>query len=694
MGENPIKVTGIQKQPQQFSTTGIKLSTLKEQNELLFNYFKTNGYKEDAIIYSSDVDKITKSADTNDNEKLSIKEAREMGLEGSRKEIRSALNQLKEIKNSELAPNVSGNYPVVINENETEFYNKDGVLLSNTKNFENGGKLETFYLKGDKNKVDKTLETSANGKDVTETIYKDGNIEQPEQQTIKQGNNTTVVKYDWFEDKLNSKTTSKGNDVETVIYKQIKGEAVPERIVSSFKSDPNSVKSIVNKFNDDYKIDAQTIEYSGAKIGEGLIKEDIDIAPDTGNKVAEEATFSDGTKQYYQTINGKLEQVGKDKDGNHFVVLDVPEGWGMDKIADEFGITKEDLLKANTDKDGNKLYHTNPKGIEYFYINDKAIIPKPNKIPQDNKYAISYELPKQEGNQQKGVVESSTLAQSSSAPTHHPAAKTKVVPNSKEQQEVNNKPTITSQHVHKNTTEDKKVNHSKPTTQVKPLHNNQQQKVTAASTKTNKTNTKTNKKTSKKTPTRKVKTPTRKVKTPYNAIRQTRITKAKNVNYEMKRDVPARVETAIQSPDYRAFVTKSRLGYSKRLNDHNTKNTLCQVAKTQNTTLPSLVLEYYSSKNPPVTQEPEWSLKNALKNPTPWLKEPEKPKTYDKDSVIMDLKFIKEHIEAAKAIGYDIPKALYEYIPKQNASEEVVKQEVQVYEAVFGKGSSGLLLWF
>ena len=687
MGENPIKVTGIQKQPQQFSTTGIKLSTLKEQNELLFNYFKTNGYKEDAIIYSSDVDKITKSADTNDNEKLSIKEAREMGLEGSRKEIRSALNQLKEIKNSELAPNVSGNYPVVINENETEFYNKDGVLLSNTKNFENGGKLETFYLKGDKNKVDKTLETSANGKDVTETIYKDGNIEQPEQQTIKQGNDTTVVKYDWFEDKLNSKTTSKGNDVETVIYKQIKGEAVPERIVSSFKSDPNSVKSIVNKFNDDYKIDAQTIEYSGAKIGEGLIKEDIDIAPDTGNKVAEEATFSDGTKQYYQTINGKLEQVGKDKDGNHFVVLDVPEGWGMDKIANEFGITKEDLLKANTDKDGNKLYHTNPKGIEYFYINDKAIIPKPNKIPQDNKYAISYELPKQEGNQQKGVVESSTLAQSSSAPTHHPAAKTKVVPNSKEQQEVNNKPTVTSQHVHKNTTEDKKVNHSKPTTQAKPLHNNQQQKVAAASTKTNKTNTKTNKKTSKKTPTGKV-------KTPYNAIRQTRITKAKNVNYEMKRDVPARVETAIQSPDYRAFVTKSRLGYSKRLNDHNTKNTLCQVAKTQNTTLPSLVLEYYSSKNPPVTQEPEWSLKNALKNPTPWLKEPEKPKTYDKDSVIMDLKFIKEHIEAAKAIGYDIPKALYEYIPKQNASEEVVKQEVQVYEAVFGKGSSGLLLGF
>lgn len=687
MGENPIKVTGIQKQPQQFSTTGIKLSTLKEQNELLFNYFKTNGYKEDAIIYSSDVDKITKSADTNDNEKLSIKEAREMGLEGSRKEIRSALNQLKEIKNSELAPNVSGNYPVVINENETEFYNKDGVLLSNTRIFENGGKLETFYLKGDKNKVDKTLETSANGKDVTETIYKDGNIEQPEQQTIKQDNDTTVVKYDWFEDKLNSKTTSKGNDVETVIYKQIKGEAVPERIVSSFKSDPNSVKSIVNKFNDDYKIDAQTIEYSGAKIGEGLIKEDIDIAPDTGNKVAEEATFSDGTKQYYQTINGKLEQVGKDKDGNHFVVLDVPEGWGMDKIADEFGITKEDLLKANTDKDGNKLYHTNPKGIEYFYINDKAIIPKPNKIPQDNKYAISYELPKQEGNQQKGVVESSTLAQSSSAPTHHPAAKTKVVPNSKEQQEVNNKPTITSQHVHKNTTENKKVNHSKPTTQAKPLHNNQQQKVTAASTKTNKTNTKTNKKTSKKTPTRKV-------KTPYNAIRQTRITKAKNVNYEMKRDVPARVETAIQSPDYRAFVTKSRLGYSKRLNDHNTKNTLCQVAKTQNTTLPSLVLEYYSSKNPPVTQEPEWSLKNALKNPTPWLKKPEKPKTYDKDSVIMDLKFIKEHIEAAKAIGYDIPKALYEYIPKQNASEEVVKQEIQVYEAVFGKGSSGLLLWF
>lgn len=41
MGENPIKVTGIQKQPQQFSTTGIKLSTLKEENELLFKLTAT-----------------------------------------------------------------------------------------------------------------------------------------------------------------------------------------------------------------------------------------------------------------------------------------------------------------------------------------------------------------------------------------------------------------------------------------------------------------------------------------------------------------------------------------------------------------------------------------------------------------------------------------------------------------------------
>ena len=52
MGENPIKVTGIQKQPQQFSTTGINLSTLIEENELLFKYFKTIGYIYDAIIYS------------------------------------------------------------------------------------------------------------------------------------------------------------------------------------------------------------------------------------------------------------------------------------------------------------------------------------------------------------------------------------------------------------------------------------------------------------------------------------------------------------------------------------------------------------------------------------------------------------------------------------------------------------------
>jgi len=569
-------------------------------------------------------------------------------------------------------------------------------LLSNTKNFEGGGKLETFYIKGDKNKVDKTLETSADGKDITETIYKDGNIEQPEQQTIKQGNDTTVVKYDWFEDKLNSKTTSKGNDVETVIYKQVNGEAVPERIVSSFKSDPNSVKSIVNKFNDDYKVNGQTVEYSGAKIGEGLIKEDIDIAPETGNKVAEEATFSDGTKQYYQTINGELEQVGKDKDGNHFVVLDVPEGWSMDKIANEFGITKEDLLKANTDKDGNKLYHTNKKGVEYFYINDKAIIPKPNKIPQDSKYALSYELPNQEqAEPQKEVVENQPTPQPSSAPTtkpastptqkeaptQAPAAKSKVTPHPKPQQEVNNKPASTPQHIHKNATENKKVNTSKPTTQAKSAQNNQQQKVATTTPDSQKVQTKTSGGTVPVKPqptTDKTKTNTTKTKTKSNHVNTsatvaTRAAKAKRVAPEYHSSKFRSIQKPLPIIDPRVTVKKSRndnLGMvSEKLTEYNLKNTMCNIVKKHDCTLTSALLREYS--------KPKKTLNGQ-------------PYKYDKTTVIQDLAFLKQTIQKAEEKGYKIPPELYAYIPPKTefATPARIQMEIQAYETVFGKGSA------
>lgn len=74
---------------QQFSTKGVKLSDLKEKNQLLFNYFKQAGLNENSYVYSTDIEKLKEAYDTNDNGKLSKKEARAIfGEDVSRKDLK------------------------------------------------------------------------------------------------------------------------------------------------------------------------------------------------------------------------------------------------------------------------------------------------------------------------------------------------------------------------------------------------------------------------------------------------------------------------------------------------------------------------------------------------------------------------------------------------------------------------------
>ncbi len=620
MDENQIKLTKVPEQAHQFSTKGVKLSSLKESNELLFNYFTKNGYKEDAIIFSTDIDKLTQEADTNGNEKLSIREARALGLEGKRKDVRSAIKQLNEIKNTELESNADGNYPITVNDNETDFYNKDGVLLSNIRNSENG-KVETFYLKGDKNNVDKTIETSVDGKNVTETLYKDGNIEFPEQQTIKKDNETTTIKYDWFNDKLNSKTTSKGNDIETVIYKQINGKPVPEKIVSTFDSDRNSVKSTVNKFNDDGKVDGQIVEYSGAKIGENLIKEDIVLNSETGEKVSEEATFVDNSKKYFENMDGKLQQVGKDKDGNSFVVLDVPKGWSMSKIANEFGISREDLVKANTTEDGTTNFHKTQSGVEYFYVNDKAVIPKPTKIPTGEDINLGYEMP------QKEAVGGGAISD---------AAIKNVVPHRR---------TDNAQAPAVQTHQRRNADNVAPK-KVTVTNNNEVHKSPTTAHATKKT-------------------------TNYSVDVKKRIAKAKSVSYEYKSNKARGIQRSFSNHDPRVLVKKTRTGKAlvgEELTEYNIKNTMCGIAKDANSTLPSILLRAYS--------KPDKKYPSGV------------PYQYDYNTLLADLKFVKDKIEEARDLGYSVPDSLYSYIPPKDGNPKRIAIEVRAYEAVFGKGSA------
>ena len=310
MSENPIRITGTPNPTQSFSSNGVTLESLKD-NKLLFDFFKSKGYKEDAIIFSTDIEKLTQEADSNDNSKLSIKEARAMGLEGNRREIRSALKQLKEIKNTELAATVDNTYSVQTGDGETSNYTKDGTLRGKISQLEDNSTEETFYINGDKAKIDKKVKTSADKQTTEETTYLNGDKNTPYKTTIKKGNDVTTTSYDWFNGNLNSKTTTHGNDVETTIYKQVMGKAVPQRVVEYFNSDPNSCKSTEFHYNDDNKVSGQTIEYTGAKIKDNVITEEIRLNPETGEPLTNEKTLVDGSKQYFQNIDGKMQQVEK-----------------------------------------------------------------------------------------------------------------------------------------------------------------------------------------------------------------------------------------------------------------------------------------------------------------------------------------------------------------------------------------------
>lgn len=700
MSENQLNVNGVNIPSQKFSANGVKMSILQQENKLLFDFLKGKGYKEDAIIYSTDVDKLVESNDTSGNNKLSIKEARAMGLEGSRKDVRSALKSLNEIKNSGYVVSDNEQYPVTVNNNETDFYNKDGVLLSNTKKLDGDGKLETFYLKGDKNLVDKTIKTSPDKKLTVETTYENGDIEQPAETTINNNNDVTKIKYDWFEKNLNSKTTTHGDDVETIIYKNTQNGVVPKRIVSSLKSNPDSCKSIDNKYNDKNKLESQTVEYSGAKISpkDKIIKEDIKLDPNTGKQTSNEITRTDGTKQYLQVFDGKPHEVGKDKDGNTFVVLDVPEGWSMSKIADEYGISRDDLLKANTNEKGEALYHTTNKGVEYFYINDKAVIPKPTKMPDDKNLKYSYTLPAEENNA-KEVVD--TQAPPPKAPaqtsktTQHLAQPTVAKPNVNHSQkkviEVDNKPVTTSQNASTGkqavTENNKRINPSKQSAPAKPAQNNQQQKPvdsTNTSTKTQQTKTPrdvapakskptttTNKTKTTKTNNTTHKPKTNKINT--SATIKARATKAKKVAPEYHSSKFRAIQKPLPIIDPRVTVKKSRIDslglVSEKITEYNLKNTMCDIVKKHDCTLTSALLREYSKPR-------------KILNGQPYK--------YEKETIIQDLTFLKQTIQKAEAKGYKIPQELYAYIPPKTefATPARIKLEIQTYEAVFGKGSA------
>lgn len=681
--------------PQTFSQQGVSLKTLKEQNIILFKFFESKGFKEDAIIYSTDVENAFKSADINNNGKVSIREARSLfGADDSkRKDVRAALRQLEAIKTNDL-PQDAQILPVKINENETDFYNQNGVLLSNIRYEANQDKVETTYLYGQKDLIGKTIKTSADGKNVVTTEYLDGNPNFPEKINTNKDNNSVTVENKWQDENLVYQKTTEGDKVEIKKYKS--GVEIPEETRLESKTDPYSKIITVNKFGDDNKVIGQTIKYSGRRIGENLVKEEIVLDSETGEKVSEEATFLDGTKQYYQYFDGKIHQVGKDKNGDSFVTFEVPEGWSMSKIASKFGITKEELLKANTTEDGRPTYRTNKKGVSYFLIDAKVVIPKPTKIPENEGLILSYEMPEKkpfgkvekqnaDSNQKEDQVEIPPLTQeeielaslevgfpeeqmvkvqpielTEDAPVAQPvpSAPNKEVPptapkeDAPVEQPVSNAP-------------NKEVPPTAQTEEV-PV----EQPVPIKPVGKEKTEAKHVNKNKKQTLSEHVEK--RKIPNNLSVSVRKKIAEAQNVAYQYLPSKASGIQKSLAGHDPMITLKKSRnlhMGFeNEKLTEYNIKNTMCGIAKRGNSTLPSKLLRAYSN--------PSHKYANGFAY------------SYNYKTLIADLQFVKAKIEQAKKLGYKIPPALYAYIPPKSGDPKRIAIEVKAYEAVFGAGSA------
>ena len=267
---------------QKFSTNGVKLSELK-QNKLLFDYFKQAGFKEDAYIYASDIEKLKEKYDKNNNGKLSVKEARAMGFEGSRKEIKKIVKDLENIANQELTGDDL--FPTVVDENTTNYYTSDGTLLRQ-KTVKDNSTIEKLFFNGDTSQVAGTIETAENFKRVV--INKDGNPDKPQQ--IAENNNGEIYEADFhYTDNgaLNYKKEKKDGKTSTTIYEQNGFVDRPVKVVEEYGN--NLVKST-------------NYEYNGDKLFKEVIEGDPKLLKDR-EIIQQSITYADDGKTVKEVLN-------------------------------------------------------------------------------------------------------------------------------------------------------------------------------------------------------------------------------------------------------------------------------------------------------------------------------------------------------------------------------------------------------
>ncbi len=328
---------------QTFSNKGMRLADLKD-NKLLFDFFKSKGYDESSTIYASDLAKF----DTDGKAGISKKEAKAMGLEGSRKEIKEARKLLEQIQNNELE---EGTHLVKVDENTTDYYNEDGVRLARHYVKPNGAYHETFTrydaqgrevlidtmypdengnmvldARGEKEYDDKGnvknvhltyYDNEGNEDNIIHVNYENGKIK--EKVDIDKNGIKTTTQYDWFNDTLNSTTETTGQHQTFTRFEN--GKEVLK--VESFTGDPDSAKTTTTEDG------ITTIKYEGKFIKEGLIKEQTE--GDVNTKF-----YQDGTKIVTNTKTGETQTIvpeppaqekPKPEQKPARVLINVPDTW-------------------------------------------------------------------------------------------------------------------------------------------------------------------------------------------------------------------------------------------------------------------------------------------------------------------------------------------------------------------------------
>ena len=388
---------------QKFSQKGMQLAQLKE-NKQVYEFFKNAGLSDGNYVYASDIQNLFGKFDKNDNGKLSVKEAKAMGLEGSRKEIKQAVKLMNEILETQIDSS-QDIYPAKVDDNTTAYYNKDGKIQYHAQTIQSGDEpIEkfTFYRDGDTSKVSTYAEKSGD----TGFILQYNEAGLPEKETYSNGGNIQTTSYEYDENNQLKRQTSEAQGSKVVT--EFDAQKRPVKIVESNAG--SKLSSVVtNTYDDENGTFTQKIQNNPALLKEGIAESESTYAIDAESGKADvllqrkEMGIDGNSREFTQTEAGVLEEkrdgytirttwhengkttvvqdgnethtIEYDKDGNTYVY--VKNGETVKTTAERVlgKDASEEQLKAfrELNKDLIKAYGKNK--VEAFQVGEKIRVP-------------------------------------------------------------------------------------------------------------------------------------------------------------------------------------------------------------------------------------------------------------------------------------------------------------------------------